>query len=356
MSKVGMGLSLLAARLTGRRFPCMVNWAVTGRCNLRCRHCYGDYGAAQKAELPLDLLLRTVDELQAMGTRRITLEGGEPLVRPDIVRLVDHIRSRRIEIALCTNGILLPGLLDELAGKIDLFVLSLDGSEPYNDWLRGKGAYRKTLAALEALRERGIRPLIFSCLIDRNMDDIDAVVRVAREVGAYVTFNIAVARIGDQNGRVPLQKEQDAAYRRAIAHIVRLKRQGAPVYYSLGNYRQALSWPTFAVESYRREDLPAMARAARRRMIPCLAGRYWCYIECNGEVYPCYQVVGTLAAKNIREHGVRQAFEHLASLSTCCRCYNLTLSELNLQAGLDPRAVLRVVRNYFFTKRAGRSS
>ena len=43
-TKVRMGLSLLRGRVTGRPVPVLVNWAVTGRCNLRCKHCYGAYG------------------------------------------------------------------------------------------------------------------------------------------------------------------------------------------------------------------------------------------------------------------------------------------------------------------------
>lgn len=348
MSKIGMGLSLLKARCTGERFPFLVNWAITGRCNLRCRHCYGAYGEKQDAELAFDVVARTIDELAEMGTRRLTLEGGEPLVRKDIAAVVEHARKRRIEVALCTNGVLLPKRLDELADSVDLFVLSLDGREPYNDWLRGKGTYRGVIEALEALRARKLRPLLFCCLIDRNLDDIDHLVQIAREYGAFVTFTIVVSRVGAQNAREEVAKEQDDRLKTAIREIVRHKRAGAPVYYSLKNYAQALHWPSFSVESYEPDGLTSLPHDVRKFLIPCSAGRLWCYIECNGDLYPCYQLVNTLPVKNVAEQGVREAFRHLDTLSYCAHCYNLTLSELNLQARLDPGAVLRVVRNYFF--------
>jgi len=349
ISKIAMGCALLRARLTGRRFPFLVNWAITGRCNLRCRHCYGLYGVGQTAELPKETVLRTVDTLRAMGTRRITLEGGEPLVRPDIVELVDYIHGKGIEMALCTNAVLLAKYLDALQDKIDLFVLSLDGRQEYNDWLRGNGTYEKVIEALGLLAERGIRPLLFCCLVDDNLGDVDLMVSVARQYGAYVTFNVAVGQAGE-GARVPLAKRTDEAYRDAIRRILEHKRDGAPIYYSRNTYEQALHWPSFAIESYDAASLAQVCASERRHFVRCVAGRFWCYIECNGDVYPCYQLVNTLPVKNIERDGMRAAFAHLASLRFCCRCYNMTLSELNLQAQLNPRAVLRVVKNYFLHK------
>lgn len=346
LKKIPMGLALLSARWRHRPMPFMVNWAITGRCNLRCRHCYGNYGVLQKEELPLAVFQKAIDDFKAMGTKRFTLEGGEPLMHRNFREIVSHIHGHGLEISLCTNGLLLGEHLDFLRDKVDLTVISVDGTETYHDDLRGKGTYQKAVAALQALKAKGMRSLIFTCLLDDNVEQIDELVALAKGIGTNITFNIAVAKLSGVDRRDALTKVSDARYREAIEKILAHKRSGAPIFYSVNNYRQALHWPTFQQERLTPAEQAACPPANREHMIRCSAGDYFCYVECTGDVYPCYQTVGTLAVKNLVEVGAAEAFRHLATLPHCRYCYNLTLTELNLQSRLDPRSVLRVVGNY----------
>jgi MoaA/NifB/PqqE/SkfB family radical SAM enzyme len=346
LKKIPMGLSLLSARLRGKPMPFMVNWAITGRCNLRCKHCYGSYGILQREELTLDVFRKAIDDFKAMGTRRFTLEGGEPLMHRNFREIVGHLHSRGMEISLCTNGLLLGEHIDFLKDKVDLVVISMDGTEEHNDLIRGKGTYRKAVAAIESLKAKGMRSLIFTCLMEGNLGQVDDMVNVARQLGTNITFNIAVAKLAGADRRDPLAKAADAQYREAIRKILAHKKSGAPIFYSENNYRQAVNWPSFQQERLTPAEQAQCPDESRRCMIPCSAGRYFCYVECTGEVYPCYQTVGTLKVKNLAEVGAAEAFRHLSTLDHCQYCYNLTLSELNLQSRLDPQSVLRVIRNY----------
>jgi MoaA/NifB/PqqE/SkfB family radical SAM enzyme len=349
-AKLRMGLSLLASRVTGKPVPVLVNWAITGRCNLRCRHCYGAYGVSQKTELPTETVFRLLSEMRRAGTLRVNLEGGEPLCRKDIHEIVDRIRELGMEASLCTNGVGLEQHLDAFRGKLDVIVLSLDGAEKAHDFLRGKGNFRKVLAAIDAARAAGFRVLLFNTLMDHNLDDVDEVIRIAEAQGTHVTFNIAVAVLG-KGRRVRIPKKDETAYRRALSHIVESKRAGAPVYYSERNFRQALAWPSYDRETLSAREIESLPAKVRSTLVPCEAGRHWCYVECDGRVYPCYQQVGTLAVKNAVDVGFRAAFDHLATLDLCRACYNLTISELNLQARLDARSVARVFSNYLAPRR-----
>ena len=347
-TKITMGTSLLRSKITGHTFPFMVNWAITGRCNLRCLHCYGDYGESQSAELPLSLIKETIDELKTMGTRRLTIEGGEPLFRPDIGDILAYLHENGMEASLCSNGIYLKKHIDLVKKTVDLLVLSLDGNEERHDKLRGKHTYRKTIEALELAHRHQVRTLLFCCLIDDNIQDIDRLIDLARRHRTRITFNIAVAKIDENHTqeRKGLLKLTDDHYRQAIEKIMAYKKKGAPIYYSDANYEQALNWPTFQKEKYWNHELPPLPDKQRDKLVPCYAGKRFCYIECNGDVYPCYQMVGTMKVKNIQQDGVREAFRYLTEASHCNRCYNLTLTELNLQANLNLKAVGKVVKNY----------
>ncbi len=347
-NKISMGVSLLRSKITGYNFPFMVNWAITGRCNLRCIHCYGDYGESQTAELPLELVKETIDKLKKMGTKRFTIEGGEPLFRKDIAEILQYIYDNGMEYSLCSNGIYLSRYIDVVRETCDLLVMSLDGIESRHDKLRGKNTYQKTIEALELAHKHKIKTLLFTCLIDDNVQDIDTLVALTKKYNTRITFNIAVAKIenGDLSERKTLNKLADNNYRLAIKKIQSYKKAGAPIYYSDQNYEQALNWPTFSKEKYWDKELDNVSKKEKKTMIPCYAGKRFIYIECNGDVYPCYQMVGTMTVKNIEKDGIEEAFKFLNKESYCTRCYNLTLSELNLQANLNLDSIKKVVKNY----------
>ncbi len=344
--KIPMGLSLLYSKITKKRFPFMVNWAITGNCNLRCKHCYGGYGIIQRGELSFKQIRSCIDELKKIGTMRITLEGGEPLVHKNILDIIDYIHHKKIEISLCTNGILLEKYISHIKGKVDLIVLSLDGNEKRHNALRGKNNFKKVLNAIRIAQDNNIRTLIFSCLIDKNLEDIDYLVSLAEEYKTNITFNIAVAKLTDNKNRISLNKVTDEKYKNAIQKIIDYKKNGAPIYYSSDNYIQALKWSSFAIETLCENCVSGEYKHLSKWFIPCYAGINYCYIECNGDVYPCYQTFGTLNVKNVVQHGIKEAFHHLSTLEYCKHCYNLTLSELNLQCQLEIKSILKVIKNY----------
>ena len=60
------------------RFIESVHWAITGKCNFRCRHCLVSAPDAHHPQLPLPDLLRIADEIAACGIKAIDVTGGEP--------------------------------------------------------------------------------------------------------------------------------------------------------------------------------------------------------------------------------------------------------------------------------------
>lgn len=346
MKKLAIGSSILGAKLLGRRAPVILNWAVTGRCNLRCKHCYGSYGRVQNEELSFEEARKLVDAAASLGTKRITLEGGEPLVRQDICELIEYIHSKGIEMSLCTNGVLLEKYAERIKDKIDLVVLSLDGMEERHDELRGKQSFKAVMNAAEVAVKNKLRLLFFTCLIDENINDIDFVLQAAAGKKGSSAFNIVVSKLSGEKDRTALQKASSEKIRGAVAHIIELKKKGLPVFYSEQNFRQALYWPNFDKERLYAKDIAALKAEERKTLIPCQAGRHFCYVESGGGVYPCYQLVGLMKTGNVKTEGLKRAFKDLRQSEYCKACYNITLSELNLQCGLSPESIIKVAGNY----------
>lgn len=88
----------------GRNVPCAVLDVIRG-CNARCAYCYNQDSPFVK---PLEEVEREIDTL--LGLRRLQalmISGGEPLLHPDILQIVQAVRSRGLMVILLTNGILL---------------------------------------------------------------------------------------------------------------------------------------------------------------------------------------------------------------------------------------------------------
>lgn len=165
-----------------------LSWAVTGRCNLKCKHCFLSAPNAKFGELPTEVCLKIIDDFASCGISRVSLTGGEPLVRSDLFQLIDYMITRGITVSgISTNGLLVTDrLLDELEGRglHPKFSMSYDGTNGWHDWLRGiPGSEKKLLSAFEKLAKRGFYAGSAMTIHRQNIQEIFPSILQLREVG-----------------------------------------------------------------------------------------------------------------------------------------------------------------------------
>src|ERR1700757_73506 len=85
---------LIAKGLLSERHPIDVHLIPVRRCNLSCAYC-NEYDKFSPP-VPLAEMVRRVDRLASFGTTVITISGGEPLLHPDLERIIQHIRGHGI--------------------------------------------------------------------------------------------------------------------------------------------------------------------------------------------------------------------------------------------------------------------
>jgi len=98
-------LRMIAKGLISTSHPVLVHLIPMRRCNLACAYC-NEYDGHSKP-VPLETIHQRVDRLAALGTTVVTVSGGEPLLHPELDRIVARIRRRGMMAGLITNGYLL---------------------------------------------------------------------------------------------------------------------------------------------------------------------------------------------------------------------------------------------------------
>ena len=165
------------------RAPMLVYWEMTNACGLACRHCRA---SAMAERSPLELSLeegeRLLDDITGFGRPypHIVFTGGDPLLRPDLVDLVEAATERGIgcSLAPAATGLLTRAAFDRLkAAGIQNISLSLDGSTAeIHDGFRGvAGTFATTLESARFAREVGLPIQVNTLITDETLPDLPAI-------------------------------------------------------------------------------------------------------------------------------------------------------------------------------------
>jgi radical SAM protein with 4Fe4S-binding SPASM domain len=144
-----------------RRHPVHVVWELTLACNLRCAHCGSRAGRPRGGELSLDEIRAVIADLAKLGTREISLIGGEAYLRRDWLDIIKAVSDAGISCGLQTGGRALSRAKIEAAVAAGLTSagVSVDGTQHVHDRLRGvPGSFRQALTAIAELARAGIVP------------------------------------------------------------------------------------------------------------------------------------------------------------------------------------------------------
>ena len=98
--------------------PVYVVWEITLACNLKCIHCGSRAGHRRAKELSTSECIDVVRQLAELGTREITIIGGEAFVRKDWLTLIAAIRDHGIDCTMQTGAYKLSREMIEAAAKI----------------------------------------------------------------------------------------------------------------------------------------------------------------------------------------------------------------------------------------------
>jgi len=291
--------------LNGSNKTFHLQWHLTERCNLRCRHCYVDEKLV-KEELPFkavkDILGQYFSFIAESGiTRnntRVSFTGGEPFFRKDIFDIIE-VCYKNYQVS--RYGVLCNGyfLSDEnvarmRALKVDYAQVSIEGSEKNNDSLRGKGSYSKALEGVKRLLNAGISTSISMTVHKKNVKDVPVMIELAKKlkVDALGIRRLIPAGRGKAMTDLMLTPPQ---IKDLYKYILSVKESDGSRFVTIGC-----------------ED-GIMAQTMHYQPNGCLCGYHSLTILPNGEVYPCRRL--PVLAGDLRKTSLKDIF--LSSEALC---------------------------------------
>jgi len=280
-------------------------WQVTYRCNFRCGFChYWRDPMGHAPEQTLEQFDVGSRKLAKLGSIFVSLAGGEPLLRKDIVEIA-RLVSRYHVAFLTTNGWeMTPELARDLyRAKLWGVSVSLDYADPdRHDRRRGMpGSFERAVRALTYLRAGTRWPWqrvnVMTVLMHDNLDQIEPLLRLAADYGAYLMIQpysfrkTGSHRFAHVNGPVS-------------PYLLDLKRR----------YRNFLSHPIF---------LSRFDEALNGGVPNCQAGRAFFNIDSTGDISICVEERHQPVANLFREHEqvIIRRLKAQARRNTCTDCW-----------------------------------
>lgn len=277
--------------------PVHVVWEITLACNLKCHHCGSRAGKRRPDELNTEEALELVRGLAALGTREVTLIGGEAFMRPDWLQIIRAIRDHGMSPTMQSGGYrLTPERIRQAAdaGLVGAGV-SIDGPRELHDRLRGvRGSFDSALIALEAIRENGLVASVNSQitkLVIPHLRELQEIFIEKQAKNWQVQLTVAMGRAAD-NPDLLLQPYDLLEVMPLLAEM-----------YHYGNTRGLLLQAGNNVGYYGPyEYLFRGYGSGKGHYVGCLAGQTGIGIEADGTIKGCPSLpTNPYAGGNIRE-------------------------------------------------------
>ena len=141
-------------------YPDVIRVDLTYKCNLRCKICF-EFGenpqeknkeATDDKDISIDSLKKIIDEVNSFKPT-FYLSGGEPLIYPKIIELLEYLQHKKLYSLINTNGVLLKKYAEDLVKlKVDKIIVSIDGPEKVHDLNRGKN-FKQIIEGIEFLKD-----------------------------------------------------------------------------------------------------------------------------------------------------------------------------------------------------------
>ena len=172
-------------------------------------------------------------QIHDSGICGIAFEGGEPLLRNDLAKILAFSRSLPLQTSLVTNGTLLESRIDEIAPYVNgAIYVSLDGLEKTHDTIRGvSGCFRKATEGIIASKEK-VFVTINTTIMTENLHEMEDMVKLAKELDIGISVAVAHEYC---NANVSTPAADEIA--KITKELIEMKKKGYPLVNSVNYFK-----------------------------------------------------------------------------------------------------------------------
>lgn len=256
--------------------PYLVDWAMTSKCNLHCRHCRG----MPQGEISTERARKLITEIAELKPGWVIVEGGEALLRHDLFELLELMRQRQLEVHLITNGTLLnPQILATLKQLGVRVMISIDGAtQATYEAIRNGADFETVINWARNCAQEGLLEAINFTILKINYREILKIFELAASIGAPKITFIGLKPCEDYPEELLTPEEYNEA--------IRLACQGAQQTGVEFFFDEPFFWAVVKEQGLLAQRPVESAGILAPSTTACIFGEYL-FIEPNGEVKPC---------------------------------------------------------------------
>lgn len=287
-----------------RRGLVHLNLQILYQCNFRCKICdFWHKKYSRTPKLSLDDMRTIIDKLRPAAPLIVSIGGGEPLIHRDLVGHIKLLAQDHFPVMICNGWYMTPEKARAMfeAGLHECSI-SVDYADAQkHDEQRGMpGAFERAIRALEILQQNRVhrqqRVHMISVVMEDNLDEIEPLIKLAKELG--VTY--LVTMYSDARGERSARDSRGDVSR----HLLELHKR-------YDNF--------VAIRSY----LSRFTQAIDEGITPCFAGMNLFNIDCQGNVTRCIDRLDLVAGNILTDDfsSIRQALRGQYEAADCSSCW-----------------------------------
>lgn len=245
-----------------------INFNITHRCNLNCRHCTKDASKASDIDiLNTNEIKKCLDNIKLLNPNIIIISGGEPLLRNDFIEILEYaVNVKGLNVQIMTNGTLInTSNVHSLCSLLTGIDVSLDGIDELScSIIRGENVFNKVIDSVKLLKSNGFNNISLSIVeLKENEKYLYEFSKLCENLGVK-----PVPRLFDPSGRGLKNRES--------------------LLVDIDNYyKNILKFDNDSFYNEHPEILESRRISDSIRICTCNAGVNEITINENGDIYPC---------------------------------------------------------------------
>lgn len=273
--------------------PKVIGWELTRKCNMRCIHCGTSAGSSRKNELSVEEGLVLCRQIIELGTKSLSLSGGEPLLHHAWDKYARALHEGGVKVSMITNGYLLEENIEKiLRSPVRRIGISLDGTPDTHNFIRqNKNSFERAVKGARELKKRNISAGAITHVSKKNIRELEALYKILKDNG----FDFWQIQITFLSGRMRKHKEMalDPDDMPEAAEFVEEKKTLKEIDVSAGDN----------LGYYSKHNITNF------KWKGCFAGRWLMGIDADGGIKGCLSLPPEFVEDNIRKRALKEIWE-----------------------------------------------